>query len=147
MNSIDVSLPRSVTVRGYEIRRMPLGKYLQAIRLLETFPRELAEKLTPEGDIAGVLEGLKTPDRNKLIDLALKALAVAPQQAAALIAELTDIAEDTLLNDEAIGADGLVEIAEAWLQVNGAENFMLAAGRLRQRISRFAATRQAGCKG
>jgi len=147
MNSIDVSLPRSVTVRGCEVRRMPLGRYLQAIRLLETFPRETAEKLVPDGDIAGVLEALRTPDRSRLIDLALRALAVVPGQAVALIAALTDIPEDRLLNDEVIGADGLMEIAEAWLEVNDAENFWAAAGRVRQTISRFAATLKAGCKG
>jgi hypothetical protein len=147
MNSIDVSLPRSVTVRGCEVRRMPLGKYLQAIRLLETFPRETAEMLVPGGDIADVLELLKTPDRSRLIDLALKALAVVPGQAVALIAELTEIPQERLLNDESIGADGLLEIAEAWLKVNDAENFLSAAGRVRQRIGRFAATLKAGSKG
>ncbi|HPF86505.1 MAG TPA: hypothetical protein PK537_00460 [Candidatus Limiplasma sp.] len=147
MNSIDVSLPKSVTVRGCEIRRMPLGKYLQAIRLLETFPRETAQKLVPGGDLADVLEALKALDRSRLIDLALKALAVVPAQTVALIAALTDIPQDTLLNDEAIGADGLLEIAEAWLTVNDTENFMRAAGRVRQRISRLAATLKPGCKG
>lgn len=147
MNAIDRSLPRSVTVRGCEIRRMPLGKYLQAIRLLETFPRAVAEKLTPGGDVADVLDALKTLDRGKLIDLALKALAVVPEQAMQLIATLTDIPAERLLSDEQIGADGLMEILDAWLEVNAAENFTLAAGRVRQRISRFAATLRPGCKG
>jgi hypothetical protein len=147
MNAIDLSLPRSVTVRGCEIRRMPLGKYLQAIRLLEAFPRETAEKLVPSGDMADVLDALKTLNRGKLIDLALKALAVVPEQAIRLIAALTDIPGERLLKDERIGADGLMEILDAWLEVNAAENFWSAAGRVRQRISRFAATLQTGCKG
>ena len=147
MNSIDISLPRCVTVRGCEIRRMPLGKYLQAIRLLEAFPREMAEKLTPDGDISGVLETLKTLDRRKLIDLALKALDVAPAQAVRLISALTEIPEDRLVNDRRIGADGLMEIIDAWLEVNAAENFIRAAGRVRQKISRFAADMKTGSSG
>ncbi len=147
MNSIDVSLPRSVTVRGCEIKRMPLGKYLQAIRLLETFPRETAEKLLPDGDLAGMLETLRTLDRGKLIDLTLKALAVVPLQAVKLIAALTDIPQERLMNDEAIGADGLMEILDAWFTVNDTETFIQAAGRVRQKISRFAATLKPGCKG
>ncbi len=146
-DSIDLSLPRSVTVRGCEIRRMPLGKYLQAIRLLETFPRETAEKLTPDGDLTGMLEALKALDRAALIDLAVKALAVVPAQAVALIAALTDIPQERLLGDEAIGADGLMEILDAWLTLNGTENFLLAAGRVKQKISRFAAALKPGCKG
>ena len=147
MNSIDVSLPRSVTVRGCEVRRMPLGKYLQAIRLLETFPRETAEKLVPDGDITGVLSALKTLDRAALIDLALKALAIIPAQAVALLAALTDIPQDRLLNDDAIGADGLLEILEAWLEVNAAENFLSAANRVGRKLHRFAATLKAGSSG
>lgn len=146
MNSIDMSLPGSVTVRGCEIRRMPLGKYLQAISLLEKFPRETAERLVPDGDVSGVLDMLKTLDRGKLIDLALKAMAVVPKQAVQLIAALTEIPEDRLLNDADIGADGLLEIMDAWLEVNTAENFIRAAGRVRQKISRFAATVKTGSK-
>ncbi len=147
MQSIDLSLPRSVTVRGYELRRLSLGKYLQAIGMLESFPRDVAQKLMPEGDISGVLELLKTLDRDALADLVLKALAVVPQQAVRLIAALTEIPGERLLNDEAIGADGLMEIIEAWLEVNAAENFIRAAGRVRRRISRFAATAKAGSSG
>jgi hypothetical protein len=147
MKSIDVSLPRSVTVRGQEIRRMPLGKYLQAIRMLERFPREVAAKLAPDGDGAGVLETLKTLDRAKLLDLVLKALTVVPEQAVQLIATLTEIPEETLLNDERIGADGLMEILDVWLEVNAAENFIQAAGCLRQKISRFAAMLKPGSSG
>ena len=147
MNSIDVSLPGNVTVRGCEIRRMPLGKFLQAIRLLETFPRETAEKLTPGGDLAGVMEMLRTLDRGKLIDLAFKALAVVPAQMVALIAQLTEIPQERLLNDAAIGADGLLEIIEAWLEVNDLGNFMRAAGRVRGQISRAAAGMRTGSKG
>lgn len=147
MNSMDVSLPRSVTVRGYEVRRMPLGSYLQAIRLLETFPQEIARKLVPDGDLAEVWTLLKTLDRNKLIELAGKALAVVPMQAMEVIAALTGIPQAALLNDEAIGADGLLEIAEAWLRINNTENFLQAASRVRQQISRLVAALKSGCKG
>ncbi|HPJ01773.1 MAG TPA: hypothetical protein PKU80_02905 [Candidatus Limiplasma sp.] len=147
MNSIDVSLPRSVTVRGQVIRRMPLGRYLQAIRMLEGFPREVAMRLVPDGTIAAALEALKTLDREKLLDLLLKALTVVPEQMVGLIAALTEIPEDTLWNDPQIGADGLLEIVDAFLEVNAAENFIRAAGRLRQHIGRLAATLKPGSSG
>lgn len=126
---------------------MPLGRYLQAIRMLEGFPREVAAKLVPEGDVSRVLEALKTLDRAKLADFALKALAVVPDQTVKLIAALTEIPEDTLLNDARIGADGLVEIVNAFLEVNAAENFIRAAGRLRKTIVLLAATLKPGSNG
>ncbi len=145
MNSIDVSLPRSITVRGQEITKMPLGRYLQAIRLLESFPRQVAEALIPDTDVSAFLETLKTMDRAKLLDLALKALTVVPEQTVKLIAVLTEIPEETLLSDAAIGADGLLDIVNAWLEVNMAENFTQAARRLRSHISRLTATWKPGC--
>lgn len=147
MNSIDLSLPPSITVRGQEIRKMPLGRYLQAIRLLESFPRKVAEALVPQGDISAVLEMLKTPDRTKFFDLALKALTVVPEQAVKLIAVLTEIPEETLLSDPQIGADGLMDIVSAWIEVNAAENFTRAAGRLRSHISRLTAMLKPGSSG
>ena len=64
-----------------------------------------------------------------------------------LIAALTEIPEDTLRNDPQIGADGLLEIVDAFLEVNAAENFIRAAGRLRQHIGRLAATLKPGSSG
>ena len=34
-NSATLSLPKSRTVRGYEIRKMPIGAFLEASSLLE----------------------------------------------------------------------------------------------------------------
>ena len=44
-----------------------------------------------------------------------------------LLAALTGIPEEQLLNDPGIGLDGLMEILNAWLEVNNIENFISAA--------------------
>lgn len=144
MDSISLSLPVARNVRGYMIRRMPLGAYLQAIQTIKDFPRDIAARMIPEGDLGTLLEQLKHVDRNMMIDLLLKAVAVVPEQMFALIARLTGIPQKKLLTDEAIGADGLAEILDAWLEVNGAENFLRAASHAGQTIKTLAATLKRG---
>jgi len=146
-DSITLSLPQSREVRGCVIKRMPLGAYLSALQTLKDFPQETAAKLIPEGDIGTLLERLKHIDRQMLTELFLNALAVLPEQMIALIAKLTGIPSKKLLTDTDIGLDGLAEIVDAWLEVNGAENFFRAASRTARTIKQLAATLNAGYKG
>ena len=147
MNSVNLSLPQERTVRGYTIKRMPLGVYLQALKTLQDFPRDVIAQLLPEGDVGQLLVTLKHIDRAGLLDLAMKALAVVPEQAIGLMAKLTGIPQKKLLTDPAIGADGLAELVDAWLEVNGAENFLRAASHAGHTVKTLAATLRAGYKG
>ena len=59
-NSATLSLPKSRTVRGYEIRKMPIGAFLEACSLLEELPGTALRLLFPEkkeGDILAELAG------------------------------------------------------------------------------------------
>ena len=47
-NSAALSLPKSRTVRGYEIRKMPIGAFLEACSLLEELPGTALRLLFPE---------------------------------------------------------------------------------------------------
>jgi hypothetical protein len=44
-NTTALSLPKSEKVRGYEIKRLALGGYLNALDLLQAFPTSLIEFL------------------------------------------------------------------------------------------------------
>ena len=53
-NSATLSLPKSRTVRGYEIRKMPIGAFLEACSLLEELPGTALRLLFPAvHDLAG----------------------------------------------------------------------------------------------
>ena len=132
-NSATLSLPKSRTVWGYEIRKMPIGAFLEACSLLEELPGTALRLLFPEkkeGDILAELAGL-TKDR--LQELFLRALAVLPGEMVRLFARLSGVEEQALLEDSRIGLDGLGEMAEAWLEVNGIENFIKTMGALGKR--------------
>ena len=67
-NSAALSLPKSRTVRGYEIRKMPIGAFLEACGVLEELPQTALRLLFPgkqEGDILTELAGLMEPPITK----------------------------------------------------------------------------------
>lgn len=146
-NSAALSLPKSRTVRGYEIRKMPIGAFLEACSLLEDAPKTALRLLFPgkqEGDILTELAGLT---REKLQELFLRALAVLPGEMVRLFAKLSGVEEQALLEDARIGLDGLGEMAEAWLEVNGIENFIKTMGALGKRARALMGGANTGSRG
>ena len=146
-NSATLSLPKSRTVRGYEIRKMPIGAFLEACGVLEELPQTALRLLFPEkkeGDILAELAGL---DKDKLQELFLRALAVLPGEMVRLFARLSGVEEQALLEDARIGLDGLGEMAEAWLEVNGIENFIKTMGALGKRARALMGGASTGSRG
>lgn len=119
-----LSLDTGKLVRGYEVRRLPIGGYLRALERLREAPEQLMEACFPGRDAAAVLGALAGADKGALVQVALRVLEVAPAFAVGLIAQVCGIPEERLLNDPGIGLDGLMEIIEAWAEVNGTANFL-----------------------
>ena len=84
--SIDLSLPAARTVRGYEIGRMPIGRFLRAARRIDGLPGRCFARLFPEAEDA--VRALASLDREGLIGLCARALAVLPDEAVTVFAEL-----------------------------------------------------------
>ena len=126
---------------------MPIGAFLEACSLLEELPGTALRLLFPEkkeGDILAELAGL---DKDKLQELFLRALAVLPGEMVRLFARLSGVEEQALLEDARIGLDGLGEMAEAWLEVNGIENFIKTMGALGKRAQALMGGASTGSRG
>lgn len=139
--SATLSLPETRKVRGYIIRRMPIGKYLEAMNTLQDMPEQLLRALFPDMGLMELLANLKTMDADGLQQLVGRALAVAPEYIVKLIASLAGIDPLDMLEDERIGLSGLMEIVTAWLEVNEIENFMHAARSLWGKAKKVAAAK------
>ena len=50
--SVELSLPAARTVRGYEIGRMPIGRFLRAARRIDGVPEEVLARLFPDAEDA-----------------------------------------------------------------------------------------------
>ena len=128
--SAALSIPMSETVRGYKIERLPLGKYMQALEALRSAPEAIMQACFPGMDAAQILARLKVLDKDALIALMMRAIAVVPGEAVNLLSLLTGVSQAALLDDSAIGLDGAAEMLEAFWRLNGIENFTQAAARM-----------------
>ena len=128
-DSAALSLCQSETVRGYEIRRLPLGEYLRALDALRNAPKALLAACFPGEDAAQVLSKLSHIDADGLGKLLLRAMTVVPGEAVRLVGVLTGVPEERLLGDPQIGLDGMAQMLEAFWRINGLGNFTQAARR------------------
>lgn len=141
-----VSLGKSMEVRGYTIRRLPLGKYLEMTEMIKELPQKLIAACFPGKSAVDILVMLKSIDAAMLSEICIRALTAAPAEAVHILAHCTGIDEQTLLEDEDIGLDGAAEMIEAVFELNKIGNFMQAAGRLAAK-AKASMTRTDGFKG
>lgn len=142
--SVQMSIPKSRTVRGHEIKRLPLGKYLQMVEALNDLPQELMRAAFPGKTEMQALAELKILSADGIPALFLKLATAMPARAMQLLSLATGIDESALLEDENIGLDGAAEIVQAVIEVNGIENFIKAAQNIVTQVR--AAIRKDGSK-
>lgn len=113
-----LSLPTSKKVCGYEIKKMPLAPYLVAIERLRDLPEDFMDTCFPNKEPSQILELFIKLDKNSLAELLVGVFITAPKYIISLVSDLTGISEDLLLNDSSIGIDGMIEIIDAFIEVN-----------------------------
>ncbi len=133
-DSLSLALPPAREVRGHAVRKLPLGAYLRAMQALCALPETLLGALFPGEDASAALGRLRRLTPDTAAPLLAKAVAFAPGPLMQALALLTGIEESVLLDDPAIGADGLLELIEAVIEVNGLANFTRAARALLARL-------------
>lgn len=139
-SSAALSVKCSEMVRGYEVKRLPLGEYLRVMEALREAPATVMKVCFPQMDMAQMLERLKGIDAKGLTELVLRAMDVVPDEAIKLISLISGIPADALYADPAIGLDGTAEILEAAWRLNGVENFTQAAGRMAAKLQELGRT-------
>ena len=144
-SSAALSVACSETVRGYEVKRLPLGEYLRVMEALREAPKTVMRVCFPGMDAAGMLDALRHIDAQSLADLLFRAMDAAPDEAIKVLGLMTGIPADVLYADPAIGLDGAAELAEAFWRLNGLENFIRAAARLAAKLREIKA--KTGCSG
>lgn len=142
---VELSLPRSQNVRGYEIRRLPLGKYLQAMEMLRHTPERMLRACFPGMSTEAALGELRRIDAQMLLNLMSNGAGALCQELARLMAVTMDIDEQALLADENVGLDGLMEMVEAFWTLNRMENFIGAVRALAAQAMAAARTERTGC--
>lgn len=121
--STGMSLETGKMVRGHEIKRLPMRGYLKALDLLQDAPNALIAEMFPGMPMDKVVKELGKAGKDELVEIAMRAIGIVPDFALRLFSQLSELPMDVLLDDRAIGLDGLLEMVEAWVEVNGIGNF------------------------
>ena len=133
-DAVTLSLPREKNVRGYTIRRMPIGQFLTALQTLRELPGEMLDTLLPGLTPKTMLSRFKGLTVEEMKEMAVRLVTVLPGYGISLLSRLMGVEEGDLLRDEMIGLDGLMEMLESWMELNGIENFIKAAGALQVKV-------------
>lgn len=130
--SLKISAPKEKNLYGVCIRKLPIAKYISFLRAAEELPQILICKLFPDTDINGILEYLKGLDKDKLLDLLTRLLAVVPEELMGLLSELLGIPKERLTEDrsDSLSLAELLEIILEFWELNDMSGFFVTARQL-----------------
>lgn len=116
-NNENLSLPKSVKMYGVEVKKMPCGRYFEALQTLKDLPQNFIQAVFEGKEIK--LSELMSID--KIVDLFMKMIATLPDFTVSFLSKLMDIDEDVIRND--ITPLELVKIIKKFVEINELESF------------------------
>lgn len=112
------SLPKTVKLHGVEIRKMPCGKYFEALQTLKDLPEDFIKELSDNGQDFKLSEMLTIEN---VMNLITKLLMIAPKFLFSFLSQILDV-EETVLKDE-LSPTELLEVCKKFWEVNNLESF------------------------
>lgn len=133
--SLKMSLPKSKTLYGVEVKKLIVAKFLQALQLTEDLPGLVLDRLFPGKSALDILAMLSDAKKDTLLDMVSRFLFSAPNEIAGILSSLLGIPKEPLLDPEC--KDGLspAEIAEilvAFYEANDLSDFFGNVRRLKE---------------
>lgn len=114
----ELSLNKSVKMYGVEIRKMPCGKYFEALQTLKNLPEDFIKELSDNKQDFRLSEMLSL---DNLINLITKLLMIAPKFLFSFLSKLLDVDEKYIENE--LSPTELVEICKKFWEINKLESF------------------------
>lgn len=127
--SIHMSIPKSYSLYGVTIRKLPIAKYIAVLREVNDLPSLLLGELLPDnGNLIDLLENLQSFDRSTILSLCGRLLKVVPEEFCKILSQLLNIPEERLLYvncENPLSLSELAEIIEAFWKVNDMSDFLM----------------------
>lgn len=117
-NNESKSLAKVVNLYGIEVRKMPCGKYFEALQTLKSLPSDFIKELS-EGEEEFKLSEMMTMEN--LTVLITKLILIAPKFLFSFLSNILDV-DESILRDE-LSPNELLEICVKFWEVNDLENF------------------------
>lgn len=134
-----MSIPKSYTLHGVTITKLPIAKYIAVLREINDLPSLLLGELFPEGsNLNDSFERLQNLDRSTTLALIGRLLKVVPEEFCKILSQLLDIPEERLLDvncENPLSLSELAEIIEAFWKVNDMSDFLMTVQSLTKKAT------------
>lgn len=115
-----LSLNESIKLYGVEIKKMPCGKYFEALQTLKNLPEDFIKELSDNKQDFRLSEMLSL---DNLINLITKLLMIAPKFLFSFLSKLLDVDEKYIENE--LSPTELIEICKKFWEINKLESFFI----------------------
>lgn len=112
------SLPKTIKINGVEVKKMPCGKYFEALQTLKDLPEDFIKEVCPNGEYLSEMFTVEN-----IMNLITKLMIVAPKFLFRFLSEILDIDEEIL--KEQLTPNELFEICKKFWEVNKLEDFFV----------------------
>lgn len=112
------SLPKTKTIHGVEIRKMPCGKYFEALQTLKDLPEDFMKELSKDKENFKLSEMMSVEG---ITELVMRLLVILPDFTVRFLAKLMEIDEDKIINE--LTPVELAEIIKEFSKLNDLESF------------------------
>jgi hypothetical protein len=96
--SADMSLPKAKTVHGVEIKKVPVGQYIRAMREMEELPSVIVKDLFPGKSAADIVAEFTRADNDTVILLLGRLLVVLPEHIIDALCLVIGVDKDVVMN-------------------------------------------------
>lgn len=119
--SARMSLPKAKAVHGVEIKKVPIGRYIAAIKDMEELPALIVQECFPGKSLEGILASLREVDQAEVIALVSRLLVVAPAHAVRAICGIIGADEQDVL--ERLTPKELADVVREFWVLNDMSDF------------------------
>lgn len=116
--SENLSLAKTKKIHGVEIKKMPCGKYFEALQTLKDLPEDFIKELTDNGQEFQLSELFTSENMIKAVT---RLLIILPDFTFSFLSKLMDIDEDKIKNE--LTPKELVDVVKEFWQLNELESF------------------------
>lgn len=112
------SLTKKVRIHGVEIKKMPCGKYFEALQTLKDLPEDFIKELSDNGQDFKLSEMFTMEN---IMNLVTRLMIIAPKFLFSFLSQILDIDEEVLRNE--LSPTELLEICKKFWEVNKLDDF------------------------
>lgn len=126
----EISLNKKVKMYGVEIKKMPCGKYFEALQTLKDLPEDFIKELSDNEQDFKLSEMFTIEN---ITNLVTKLMLIAPKFLFSFLSKLLDV-DESIIRDE-LSPTELIEICKKFWEINKLESFFVQMKPIIQRMT------------